>query len=217
MTTKELGELGHLERATPFVEPADLPDEGDDAALDPGLRKSVTHLRNFARLGPVERAGKEVRIEFDFFAAPRAILGRDGRVAAVEVERTRLEGDRAIGTGVAYTIPASLVIACIGYQTSPIPEVPFDETSGRFINEDGRIAPGLYCVGWARRGPSGTIGTNRPDGFSVIARIAADLPSGVPGAAEVTGAAAEAGRGGLRPARRRAGTGRHHLRRLAQD
>ena len=46
---------------------------------------------------------------------------------------------------------------------------------GRFANDDGRIGPGLYAVGWARRGPTGTIGTNRPDGFRIAEHIAADL------------------------------------------
>ena len=172
MTPKELGELGHLTRARPMVDPADLPDLAEDAALDPGQRKSVTHLRSFANT-PED---KPLEIVFDFFAAPKAIIGDDsGKVAAVEVERTRLDGGRAVGTGEIYRIPASLVVACIGYQTSPIPGVPFDENGGRFANDEGRIHAGLYCVGWARRGPSGTIGTNRPDGFGVIEKIAADI------------------------------------------
>ncbi|MBW8784938.1 MAG: pyridine nucleotide-disulfide oxidoreductase, partial [Novosphingobium sp.] len=54
----------------------------------------------------------------------------------------------------------------------------FDENAGRFANQEGRISPGLYCVGWARRGPTGTIGTNRPDGFAVIEKIAADIGEG---------------------------------------
>ncbi len=178
MTTKELGELAHLERACPRVDPADLPDEGEDALLEPGQRKSVTHLRSFAAIPESHRADKTIEIEFDFFAAPKRILGQDGKVTGVEVERTRLEGGRAVGTGETYVVPASLVIACIGYQTSPIPGVPFEESAGRFANVDGRIMPGLYCVGWARRGPSGTIGTNRPDGFSIIERIVEDLASG---------------------------------------
>ncbi len=173
MTPKELGELGHLTRAYTRVDAADLPDLSEDAALDPGQRKSVTHLRNFAATPPSD---KPLDLEFDFFAAPKAIIaGEDGKVAAVEVERTRLDDGRAVGTGEIYRIPASLVVACIGYQTSPIPGVPFDESGGRFANDEGRILPGLYCVGWARRGPSGTIGTNRPDGFGVIEKIAADI------------------------------------------
>ncbi|WP_225206892.1 FAD-dependent oxidoreductase [Novosphingobium huizhouense] len=174
MTPKELGELGHLARATPRVDPADLPDIAEDALLEPGLRKSVTHLRNFAEHG--EDAPADIAVEFDFFAAPRGLLGQ-GRVEAIEVERTRIEAGRAVGTGEFYEIPASLVVACIGYRTAPIPGVPFDERAGRFANDEGRILPGLYCVGWARRGPSGTIGTNRPDGFAVIEKIAEDMPA----------------------------------------
>jgi NADPH-dependent glutamate synthase beta subunit-like oxidoreductase len=177
MTPKELGELAHLARACPRVSPDDLPEEGEDALLEPGQRKSVMHLRSFAAIPEAHRQDKPVDMEFDFFAAPRAILG-NGRVEAVEVERTVLEGGRAVGTGETYRIPAGLVVACIGYQTSPIPGVPFEESAGRFANADGRILPGLYCVGWARRGPSGTIGTNRPDGFAVVDRIAEDIGRG---------------------------------------
>ena len=177
MTPKELGELAHLARACPCVSPADLPDEGEDAALDPGQRKSVTLLRSFAANPDSTCPDKPIRIEFDFFAAPRAIIGETA-VTGIEVERTVLEDGKAVGTGETYTIPASLVVACIGYQTSPIPGVPFDDRAGRFANIDGRIGDGLYCVGWARRGPSGTIGTNRPDGFAIIEKIAEDQPVG---------------------------------------
>lgn len=180
MTPKELGELAHLTRAAPRVDPADLPDPGDDAFLEPGLRKSVAHLRSFAAIPASHHADSEIEIDFDFFASPLGFTG-EGRVEAVEVERTVVEAGRAVGTGETYTIPAALVVACIGYQTSPIPDVPFDARAGRFANDEGRILPGLYCVGWARRGPSGTIGTNRPDGFSVVERIVEDLASGALG------------------------------------
>jgi ferredoxin--NADP+ reductase len=70
------------------------------------------------------------------------------------------------------------VVACIGYQTPPIDGVPYEHGRGRFANTDGRILPGLYCVGWARRGPSGTIGTNRPDGYAIIDLIAEDIGVG---------------------------------------
>jgi ferredoxin--NADP+ reductase len=180
MTPKELGELSHLTRAAPRVDPADLPDEGDDAMLEPGLRKSVTHLRSFAAIPESHYADYGIEIEFDFFASPKALIGTD-KVEGIEVERTRVEAGRAVGTGEAYTIPAGLVVACIGYRSSPIPDVPFDEREGKFANDEGRILPGLYCVGWARRGPSGTIGTNRPDGFGVVERIAEDLAAGLLG------------------------------------
>lgn len=172
MTPKELGELGHLTCAEPHVDPADLPDEEEDAELDPGLRKSVTILRDFSAR---EGEGKPIVIDFDFFASPIALEGAGGRVEGVEVERTRLEAGRAMGTGETYRIDADLVVSCIGYRSIPLEGAPFDERAGRFANDEGLIAPGLYCVGWARRGPSGTIGTNRPDGFGIIERVAAEV------------------------------------------
>ncbi len=174
MTPKELAELGHLERATPFVDASDLPPEGDDALLEPGMRKSVTHLRSFAAK---REPAHNIAIDFDFFAMPVAIEG-DGRAERIIVERTRLDADlRSVGTGERYAIPCGLVVACIGYQTPPIDGVPYEHGRGRFANQDGRILPGLYCVGWARRGPSGTIGTNRPDGIACADAIAEDAPS----------------------------------------
>jgi len=186
MTPKELGELGSLERASPRVARDDLPEEAEDALLEPGLRKSVTHLRSFAAIPEDIHAEKPIEVEFDFFANPVAVTG-DGKVSGIEIERTTVETGRAIGTGEAYSIPADIVVACIGYRTSPIPGVPFDERAGRFANDEGRILTGLYCVGWARRGPSGTIGTNRPDGYGLVEKIGADIESGLLGRANKVG------------------------------
>ncbi len=176
MTPKELGELGHLDRATPRVASGDLPPLGDDSALEPGLRKSVGHLRSFAGGGARTTA---IAIDFNFFAQPVAIIGEGGRATRVLVERTRLDANgHAVPTGERYEVAAGLVISCIGYRTSPIAGVPYDNRGGRFVNTEGRIGKGLYCAGWARRGPSGTIGTNRPDGYGVIDAVAADVGAG---------------------------------------
>ena len=188
MTPKELGELGELERATPRVNPRDLPQLKEDDALEPGQRKSVALLRDFAAV-PTEQQGKSIEIVFDMFASPSAFDGADGAVKAVLVEETRLENGRPVPTGRTYTVAADLVVSCIGYRTNPIEGVPFDERAGRFANEDGRIAPGLYCVGWARRGPTGTIGTNRPDGYALVERIAEDIDNGALGGEGKTGRA----------------------------
>lgn len=175
MTPKELGEIVHLERATPRVKSGDLPDLSEDALLEPGIRKSVTHLREFAGIPEAFRADKPVSINFDFFAAPIALEGED-RVQRIVVERTVLDEQmRSVGCGEHYTIDCSMVISCIGYQTPPIEGVPYEHGRGRFANHEGRILPGLYCVGWARRGPSGTIGTNRPDGYTIVKLIAEDI------------------------------------------
>ena len=191
MTPKELGELTGLARAAPRVDSADLPPIEADAALEPGLRKSVALLRGFAE----PRPPKPVEIAFDFFAAPLRIEG-EGHVERVIVERTEVDASgRAHGTGETYALPASLVVTCIGYRSPPIAGLPYDAALGRFANVDGRVAPGVYAVGWARRGPTGTIGTNRPDGFLTAEHIVDDLPadSGKPGRAALD--ALLAGRG----------------------
>jgi NADPH-dependent glutamate synthase beta subunit-like oxidoreductase len=174
MTPKELGELGHLENAAPRVDLDDFPPVLDDALLEPGQRKSVTHLRDFANLA----GGMEKTIIFDFFARPVSIEG-DGRVERLVVEKTKLDArGGAAGTGETYTIDCGLVISCIGYKTPPIEGVAYEEDRGRFANAEGVIGGGLYCVGWARRGPTGTIGTNRPDGYEVAEKIHAELGPG---------------------------------------
>ncbi len=178
MTPKELGELGRLGRACPRVDPADLPEQGADALLEPGMRKSVTHLREFAAIPEAFRSDKTVEIDFDFFAMPVEIRG-NGKVEAIVIEETELDADmRSVGTDRRATLACDMVISCIGYRTPPIEGVPYEHGRGRFANTDGRILPGLYCVGWARRGPTGTIGTNRPDGYAIAELVAEDIGSG---------------------------------------
>ncbi len=174
MTPKELGELGHLAATLPVVDLKDFPPVESDQALEPGQRKSVSILREFDSI----RANKPTTMNFDFFAKPVAIEG-DGKAERVIVERTELdEKGAARGTGQTYEVPASLVISCIGYSTPRMEGVAYDERGGKFLNDGGRIDDRLYAVGWARRGPTGTIGTNRPDGYEVADQVAAAMPPG---------------------------------------
>lgn len=190
MTPKELGELGHLDQSSPVVDVNDFPPLEADEALEPGHRKSITILREFAATPP--DPAKSRRMVFDFFARPVAIEG-DGRAERIIVERTELdENGAARGTGATYEVPATLVVTSIGYSTPPIEGVPYDARGGKFANDGGKIADGLYAVGWARRGPTGTIGTNRPDGYEVAELVAAALPPGSDG-----GKAGSAGLKGL--------------------
>jgi len=184
MTPKELGELGHLNASSPVVDGADFPPVEADDALEPGRRKSIAILREFVRAPPDD--SKPKRMVFDFFAKPLRIEG-DAKAEKIVVERTELdEKGGARGTGETYEIPASLIISAIGYSSAPIEGVPYDDRGGRFLNEGGRIADRLYAVGWARRGPSGTIGTNRPDGYEVADQVVAAMAPG--SASDRTGA-----------------------------
>src|SRR3546814_4568737 len=109
--SSDLGELGELSRAVPHVRPEDLPPEQADAAIDPGLRKSVAHLRNFARANGRDA---EIDIRFDFFMRPVRIEG-EGRVERLVVERTRLdETGNAGGTGEEIGSHCGMGVSCIG-------------------------------------------------------------------------------------------------------
>jgi ferredoxin--NADP+ reductase len=151
MTPKELGELGHLSRAMPHVAAADLPG-GEDAALEPGLRKAVQLLRGFE--GQAAQ-GEEFPIDFVFYAAPMRWSAR--MVRAIEVERTQLVDGKAVGTGEVSRHPRRSGGQLHRLPDAPIPGVPYDEARGRFANEEGRILPGLTA--WAGRG--GAFGHDR--------------------------------------------------------
>jgi NADPH-dependent glutamate synthase beta subunit-like oxidoreductase len=173
-TPKELGEMGELTDATAFMDPAQLPPESVDAGLEPALRKVMTALRGFGAATP---GAKRLSVEFRFFRRPVRVLG-ESHVTGLELERTAVVDGKATGTGEIETLSCGLIVPCIGYRTQPIAGAPFDNAAGRFVNEAGKIADGLYCVGWAKRGPSGTIGTNRPDSIAVAERIAQDIADG---------------------------------------
>jgi len=177
-TPKELGEMGELERCVPLVDPAQLPDESVDDTMDGGGRKVMGLLRDFSGNSAED---KPVRLHFVFYANPVKFQGSE-RLSGLKLEHTHVEDGRCIPTGETFEIACGLAVTCIGYRTIPIPNVPFDETQGRYVNEDGRIDERLYAVGWARRGPTGTIGTNKPDGAEIAERILAEVqPASRPG------------------------------------
>ncbi len=173
---KELGELGTLENCTALVNALTLPDEAyanSDKEL-PAKRKILGHLASFSESEP-DTTRKTLHIEF--YARPIEVLGSD-RVEGLKMEHTRVEDGRCVGTGETFEVPCQMVVPCIGYRSEPIPGAPFDEARGLVPNENGVVRPGLYVVGWVRRGPSGTIGTNRPDAQGVVANILETLTSG---------------------------------------
>jgi ferredoxin--NADP+ reductase len=83
------------------------------------------------------------------------------------------------------TIECDLVLRSVGYRAVPLPEVPFDERSyvlpnerGRVHGPDGEPLPGVYAVGWIKRGPTGILGTNKRDAEETVSCLGEDLSSG---------------------------------------
>lgn len=176
-TNVELREMGHLEDAAPIVDPAQLPETVTGEYSERDLRmieKNLATLRDFSKIEP---GARRKRVHFEFFANPVEILGK-ARVEGIRMERTHVVDGRAVGTGQFFDVPCGLVIPAIGYYSEPIESVPFDRKRGVVVNSDGRVERGLYAVGWIKRGPSGVIGTNKPDGDVAAEQIAADLGAG---------------------------------------
>lgn len=166
-TPKELGELNALENCVALIDGDQLPAEDMDGELSGATKKNMVILRAMAENKPDD---KPVRLHIQFYRRPMAIIG-DDCVCGIRLEETVVEDGKCIGTGKSEVLPAGLVVPCIGYRSSPLEDIPYDEWRGVYQNDEGLIAPGLYCVGWCRRGPTGTIGTNKPDGVGIAAKI----------------------------------------------
>ncbi len=173
-TPKELGELNRLENCVTLVNGNQLPDPSVDETLSGASKKNMVTLRAMAENSPGD---KPVRLHIQFFRRPMAIIGEDC-VCGIRLEETYVEDGKCFGTGKTEVLPTGLVVPCIGYRSSPLPDIPYDDRRGVFQNDEGLIAEGLYCVGWCRRGPTGTIGTNKPDGKGIAEKILAEVSAG---------------------------------------
>ena len=171
-TTPELQEMGDLAGADVIVDPADL--EGAEPR-DTNSERNLAVLRDFAAREPT---GKPRRVVFRFFHSPVAILG-DERVDGVDLVRNELDAnERAMPTDEHEPISCGLVFRSVGYHGVELPGVPFDPASGTIPNERGRVAPGVYCAGWIKRGPTGVIGTNKKDAAETVETLLEDAAAG---------------------------------------
>ncbi len=195
-TTKELRELGELAGVDVTVGAGEADLEAFDptgessrlAAADRHVRGNCAVIREWAARRP---QGAPRRLSVRFWLSPARIDGGE-RVEGLTLERTRLDDEgRLTGTGEHETLPVQMVLRSVGYQSVPLPGVPFDERTrtvpnadGRVLGPDGRPLPGEYVVGWLKRGPTGVIGTNKSDAAQTVRSLLADLAGG-PGADDV--------------------------------
>ena len=192
-TSAELRELGTIDGVDVRVDPAEaeldpvsvewLEEEGTFTA-----RKNVELAREFVAKPEDPDAAR--RIVLRFLRSPVEIRGRE-RVEAIDIRRNEIvrtdDGAlraRPVGDEVE-TIECGLVLRSVGYQAVPLPDVPFDEESyvlpndrGRVLLPDGEPLPGVYAVGWIKRGPTGILGTNKRDAAETVRCLAEDLAAG---------------------------------------
>lgn len=189
-TTPELRELGKLDGVDVVVGPRNIeldPASQAEAEEDRTARANLRYLRECAAV--TEHTAPR-RIILRFLASPVEIAGNRDRVASLTVEQNELVVDangglRSKGTGKFEVIETGLVVRSIGYRTVPIEGVPFDPATSTVNNiagqvvhpNTGEVVAGEYVVGWAKRGPTGRIGNNKPDSASTVEAMVADLPT----------------------------------------
>jgi ferredoxin--NADP+ reductase len=162
-TSPELRELPKLEHTNVVIRKEDIDAAITRAGAEP--EKDVkSNLDAMLLIAENPKTEHERTMEFLFQHTPKEILGID-RVEGVVYSTPK--GD--------VTIKCGLVITAIGYQAQGIDGVPYE--NGKVVNTDGRVKDNLYVVGWAKRGPSGVIGTNKSDAAAVIELLVSDLQS----------------------------------------
>jgi len=193
-TNPEIRELGELPDADISADPAEV-------ELDPLSRAAVERSQDRATAKKVEilreyaqrpAAGRSRRLVLRFLVSPVELIGDDaGRVAAMRLVRNELY---ATSTGALQpratdrfeTIPVGLVFRSVGYRGVPLASVPFNESWGVILNDKGRVLDpgtkqplvGEYTAGWIKRGPTGVIGTNKPDAAETVECMFEDLALG---------------------------------------
>ncbi len=189
-TTAELKEFGTLQGVDIVVDAAQLELDPHSAALaaeDKLVANNLAVLRSYT--AKTEHAAPR-RIQMRFLVSPSELVEQDGRVAAVRIEHNQLVADdygglRAKGTGRFELIETGLVLRAVGYRSIPLQGVPFDEATFTIMNIAGRVVhpmtgepvAGEYVAGWAKRGPTGVIGTNKLDAAATVTAMLEDLPN----------------------------------------
>ena len=193
-TNPEVKELGELEGADVVVVPDEveldqLSREGLEKSGDRTGFKKVEILQEYARRS---RSGKPRRLVLRFLVSPVALTANGaGAVGGLKLVRNRLIAS-ATGTIQAQAtdrfeeLPVGLVFRSVGYRGVPLPGVPFDEKWGVVLNQKGRVLdpeskqplPGEYTAGWIKRGPTGVIGTNKPDALETVTAMLEDAAAG---------------------------------------
>ncbi|MBV9095764.1 MAG: FAD-dependent oxidoreductase [Streptosporangiaceae bacterium] len=187
-TTKELRELGELDGVEVVVHPDEVDlsafdQVGEGTALaesDRRVRGNLVTIASWAQ--PAHTGGAARRLTLRFWLRPAEILGTE-HVSGLVLERTVIDAaGRFGGTGSYETLPVQMVLRSVGYQSVPLPGVPFDErasvvpnAAGRVLGPEGQPLPGEYVAGWLKRGPTGVIGTNKSDAAETVRSLLEDL------------------------------------------
>jgi ferredoxin/flavodoxin---NADP+ reductase len=181
----ELREAVHVEGVDTIVYDEDFQyDEGSQNAID-GNNQTRVMVKTLEELRTKPQTGAKRRLHLHFFSQPAEIIGSDGKVAALKIQRTELDGTGNVRpTGEFREYPIQALYRAVGYFGSALTGVPYDPQAGvipndrgRVLDESGNQIPGVYATGWIKRGPVGLIGHTKSDAIETIASLIADRKS----------------------------------------
>jgi ferredoxin--NADP+ reductase len=162
-TSPELRELPKLEHTNVIIHRKDI--DGARARVGEDIEKEVkSNLDAMALIADKEATTHDRTMTFQFLATPIEIKG-DKKVEEVVFKAT--------DSGEVFSVKCGLVITAIGYEAASLEGIPYGK--GRVVNVDGYVAENLFVVGWAKRGPSGVIGTNKSDAADVMKLLVSKL------------------------------------------
>lgn len=173
-TSPELRELPKLEHTDVVINAAAVHDAHERALAAGEVEKHIAaNLEAWRLIAEHPCSGHERLMEFHFLSAPKEIKG-NGKVEEVVFGINEIKAGKIIDTGKTYSIKTNLVISAIGYHSDHIKGISFRD--GKIENDNGRVlGTNIYTVGWAKRGPSGVIGTNKSDASDVVKLLIEDL------------------------------------------
>jgi len=181
----ELREAVHVEGVDTIVHDEDFQyDEGSNKQIESNNQTRVM-VKTLEELRNKEQTGAARRLHLHFFSSPVEVIGEDGKVKALKIERTQLDGNGGVvPTGEFREIPIQAIYRAVGYFGSELNEIPFDSKAGVIPNDKGRVLDstgkhieGVYATGWIKRGPVGLIGHTKSDAIETIAQVIADKPN----------------------------------------
>jgi ferredoxin--NADP+ reductase len=164
-TSPELRELPKLEHTNVLINKSDI-EAAITRAGDAIEKDTKSNLDAMLLISEKEPTSHDRTMKFQFLATPVEINGA-GKVEEVVFQKT--------GSDEKFTVKCGLVITAIGYEAASISGIPYQ--NGKVVNTDGRVKENLFVVGWAKRGPSGVIGTNKSDASDVMKLLVEDLKS----------------------------------------
>jgi ferredoxin--NADP+ reductase len=162
-TSPELRELPKLEHTNVWISKADI-EAAITRAGDSPEKDVKSNLDAMLLISEKEPTAHERTMNFQFLATPKEIKG-SGRVEEVVFQKT--------GSDETFSVKCGLVITAIGYEAASLEGISYEK--GKVVNTDGRVNENVYVVGWAKRGPSGVIGTNKSDAADVMKLLVEDL------------------------------------------